>query len=246
MSDRGNYQPIDPRRNPVINWGTGTATGYAAAGAVAWALRPVMPAVDLARRVDAAQSGVRGLYRGTRALGGYQAPPLAHVGADWWHGANDRRKAVAQIGEGFQAVATELMTQISQRAAAASQNPTPDALHALDADAKWIAADIEPTLVDWRAFEKREIDSLWTMVATDWTIFERWLGKLRTLRQLARARGFTLVSPEPVDLPKTVWEEGAEGSGGAAAWLGILKVTIAGAITLAGAYGLYTALRGGK
>ena len=53
-----------------------------------------------------------------------------------------------------------------------------------------------------------------------------------------------LQSAEPVPLPKTIWQRGAEGKGGeATAVLGVLKVGVFTALTLTGALSLLVVLR---
>ena len=82
------------------------------------------------------------------------------------------------------------------------------------------------------------------LMATDWDTFERWLDKLRAARANARARDFELSSPEPAELPETVWDQAAEGRGGeAVALLGLAKIAIAGGAALVGAVGLVTLVR---
>jgi hypothetical protein len=243
LSERGIYRPIDPDRNPIIAWGTREAVDSGAEAAVFWAARPVWPAYEAFDRVRRARDGARGVYRATRAIGGRDAPPLAQVGQEWWHGAEDRTRAITQTTADFHALAGDLMTALAARRDAAAANPTPEAVAAVAADAHWLTADVQPTLEEWTKFVARESESPLTLVATDWTTFEGWQDRLKRLRELARARGFVLTSPEPAALPKTVWERGAEGAGGPAAWLGIIKVVAAAAVGIAGFAGLYAALR---
>ena len=244
MSDdqRGNYRPLDRRQNPVINWGLQRAADHATWSAIGRAVAPVIPIVHKFDRANSVLAGARGVYTATRVIGGRDTPPLAHVGAQWFHGTQDRVLALGKIAAALADLSRDLMGEIAGRRDAAHGDPAK--LAEVAADAKWLQIDIAPALTDWKAFVDRQNGGGVTLVATDWDVFENWLDRVRRLRQLARARGFHLSSPEPTDLPKTVWQRGAEGEGGLASWLGLLKIGIATAIGLAGAAGLYSALRG--
>jgi hypothetical protein len=243
---RGCYRPLDRRANPVIGWGAQYAVDHAALRALEHVLPPVIPVIGAVDRAVRAHAGARGVYTGLRMMGGRADAEgsLARVGGAWWHGTEDRVVAISAISAAITDLVRDLMTELQQRRDAAEQHNTPDLLRALTADVAWVTADVQPTVAQWQAFVARQAGSMWTMVATDWTVFEDWLDRVRRLRQLARARGFHLTTPEPHDLPKTVWQRGAEGEGGPAAWLGVLKISVAAAVGLAGFIGLYAALRG--
>jgi hypothetical protein len=109
--------------------------------------------------------------------------------------------------------------------------------------AQWLAADVTPTLEEWNAFVTHEGRSWWTKLATSWETFEQWWDRLKQLRSLARAHGIMLQSAEPVPLPKTIWQQGAEGRGSeATAILGVLKIGALAALTIMGAAGLFSAI----
>jgi hypothetical protein len=110
--------------------------------------------------------------------------------------------------------------------------------------AQWFAADVTPTLEEWRAFVSHQNESWWTKAATSWETYEEWWDRLRTLRSLARAHGILLQSAEPVPLPKTIWQRGAEGKGSeATAILGVLKVGVFAALSITGAVSLLAIIR---
>ena len=85
--------------------------------------------------------------------------------------------------------------------------------------------------------------SWWTKLATSWETFEQWWERLKQLRSQARAHGIALQSAEPIPLPKTIWQQGAEGKGSeATAVLGVLKIGALSALTIMGAAGLFAAV----
>jgi hypothetical protein len=102
---------------------------------------------------------------------------------------------------------------------------------------------VTPTLEEWNEFVAHEGRSWWTKLATSWETFEQWWDRLKQLRSLARAHGMELQSAEPVPLPKTIWQQGAEGKGSeATAVLGVLKIGALSALTIMGAAGLFAAI----
>lgn len=159
--------------------------------------------------------------------------PHAIVGAAWWHSISDRRAVIASLSSDYRTFANEV-------AAAAAARAEPER----SADLAWIAASVAPTLEGWAAFSSAEAASWWTMAATDWEAFKSWRDRLVRLRELAAARGLHLATPDPAELPRTIWEAGATGTGGtAAAWLGVLKIAVVGAIGVTGAVAMYSAVR---
>ena len=166
------------------------------------------------------------LRRGVSELAGDFGKSRVQIGAEWWHGMADRERALAQLTTDYTAFAADVAANARAR------------------DAKWVASDALPLVSAWQAFEKSERDSVAILMATDWDTFERWLDKLRAARANARARDFELSSPEPAELPETVWDQAAEGRGGeAVALLGLAKIAIAGGAALVGAVGLVTLVR---
>ena len=212
---RGQYAPIDRSRKPVQAWAADEFVEYAAGPAIRAGYRAVR--------------STRGVYHGARGLAQSRGTS-AQVGSEWFHTVSDRQSAVNRLNADFAVLAADL-------AAAVTANPTP-------AGAQFLSADVTPLLKDWVAFAKRETDSWLTRAATDWRAFESWLDRLRRLRSLARSHGIALTSPEPIDLPTTVWDRAASGeSGGATSWLGVARVGVLGVIGLAGVHGLYTLWR---
>ncbi len=244
---RGEPGPIDPARNPILAWGVDAAADIAKDvardGAIGWALRPAMPAITAVRTGMRAHDATRGMYRGTKMMDGRRVAPMAQVGAEWWHGTGDRTRAMGQITADLHALVTDLMAQIQMRRRAVEENPSDAATLAFEGDTRWLQADVQTALEQWKTFVARESESLWTLIATDWRAFVSWSERIRRLRELARARGFVLTSPDPGPLPKTIWERGEEGEGGPAAWLGVLKVGVAAALGISGFIGLYTVVR---
>jgi hypothetical protein len=240
---RGVYQPLDRRASPLLGLGLDYAANEARQAATAAALRPVAPAFAVADRIERAYDGARGAYLGTRAMGGFGGPSLARIGQDWFHGAADRQLALASITADLKALSQDLGDDLRERHDEAVAHPDEQAVARLSADIQWVQTEIQPAIENWRKFVDKQAASTWTQVGTDWTVYEEWKDKVRGLRQLARARGFVLHSAEPTELPKTIWQRGAEGEGGFASWLGIIKLGAAAAVAIAGFASLYAALR---
>lgn len=120
---------------------------------------------------------------------------LAHqplVGSDWFHGAGDRRAALAQLRNDFDHIALDL-----------SRVPT---------DAPILRA-LTPTLDGFDAFYAAETASTLAPWITEWSVFEDWKERVAWVRMAARAAGVTLTGSEPTNLPKTLWERGQDGTG---------------------------------
>lgn len=231
---RGTYTPLDRERHWVTSWGADRTAAYAAHRA----LHPVVPALETTMQVRRGVRAAKGMGLAARELGGRDlaAEPLHVVGQEWFHTVADRQRAIGQLTSGFQALTTDL-------AAWHAANPT--AANA-SASAQWIAADVTPTLEEWKGFAEHESSSWWVRAATGWDAFEDWYDRLKRLRELARAHGIALQSSEPLPLPKTIWQRGAEGKGSeAAAWLGVLKIGVLAALSITGAISLYGLLREG-
>jgi hypothetical protein len=230
---RGSYGPLDRDRHYAIGWGADYAAAYAQDRTIGAAIRPVLPAIHLAARAGRAADR---LWTGISLTGGYgeaqKSPSL--VGQELFHGIADRKRATAAISTGFKALANDLAVWQAANVAAPGASST----------AQWLAADVTPTLDEWRSFAEHEDKSWWTKIATSWETFEEWLARLRQLRALARAHGVVLQSPEPAELPKTIWQKSAEGKGGeATALLGVLKIGALGILTIMGFAGLYAVIR---
>ena len=217
--DRGTYGPIDRGRHLLVDWGADYAVDYARARAEAVAA----PAADLALR--AAQS-TRRAWGSARALADAAGKPTHVVGQELFHTIADRDRAIASLSTGFRALASDL---------AVWQTANLDKPNA-SATAQWLAADVTPTLEEFKDFVTHERASWWTRFATSWEAFEEWWGRLKQMRSLARAHGVELQSADPVPLPKTIWQRSAEGKGSeATALLGVLKI---GAFTVLGLMGV--------
>jgi hypothetical protein len=234
MNRRGTYGPLDRDRHSAVGWGVDYVADYARDRTVGAALRPVLPAIDLASRTS---RGASRWWTGSQGLGGRVGAekPLAVVGQELYHSVADRDRALSTLSTYFRVLANDLATW---------QTANKDAPAAVTS-AQWLEADVTPTLEEWRKFsENQGAASWWTKVATSWQTYEEWWGKLRQLRALARAHGILLQSPEPVPLPKTIWEQGAAGKGSeAAAILGVLKVGVFATLTIAGAATLISVVR---
>jgi hypothetical protein len=231
--DRGTYGPLDRDRHFVVGWSADHAAGYVYARSIGAALRPIVPAISTATRTNRA---ARRLWVGTRLMGGRDEAhkPVATIGQEFFHTVADRQRAIASLSTGFVALSSDL---------AVWQTVNKD-LPSASATAQWLAADVTPTLDEFRGFVAHESRSWWTKLATSWETFEEWLNRLKQLRALARAHGITLQSVEPAALPKTIWQRGAEGKGSeATALLGILKIGAAAVLTVMGAVGVYSVIR---
>lgn len=229
--DRGSYGPLDRDRHYVIAWGTDRAVDYARDRTIGAALRPVLPAVDVASRTSRAASR---WWIGSRGLGGRDdaQKPLTQVGQELFHSIPDRTHAIAAISTYFRAFVDDLSSWMLANPSRAS------------VVASWIAADVTPLLEEFQRFVARQDASWWTKAATRWDTYEDFFDRLRTLRGLARVHGIVLQSAEPVPLPKTIWERGDEGKGSqAAAILGVAKVGVFAALSVVGAVTLFGILR---
>lgn len=230
--DRGTYGPLDLDRHWMIGWGAARTVDYARDRTVGAALRPILPVIgDLSQ----ASNGAQRWWAGSRAIGGRTEAQrhVTEVGQELLHTVADRARALTQISTGFRALASDLAVWW------ASNKDQPEA----STRAQWLAADVTPTLEEWNEFVTHEGRSWWTKLATSWETFEQWWDRLKQLRSMARAHGMELQSSEPVPLPKTIWQQGAEGKGSeATAVLGVLKIGALSALTIMGAAGLLSAI----
>ena len=233
--DRGTYGPFDPndRGSYWANWASNETAGYVRDHTVGAALRPVMPVVADGFR---ASRNAQRVWTAARVLDGRAgaAQPVTQIGQELFHTVGDRTRALAQITNGFRALANDL---------AVWQTANKDHRDA-SKTAQWIAADVTPTLEEWGEFVTREEKSWWTKVATSWDTFEQWWNRLSQLRSAARLHGVTLQSAEPVELPKTIWQHSEQGKGSeATAILGVLKIGAFTALGIMGIAGLFSAIR---
>jgi hypothetical protein len=231
--ERGTYGPLDRDRHFVAGWGADYLSAQVQDRTIGAALRPILPAISIATRADRAATR---LWHGTRLMGGRNEAdkPVAVVGQELFHTVADRARAIASLSTGFQALSSDL---------AVWQTANRD-LPSASATAQWLAADVTPTLDEFRGFVEHENRSWWTKLATSWETYTGWWDRLKQLRALARAHGIVLQSVEPVPLPKTIWQHGAEGTGSeATALLGVLKIGAAAVLTVMGAVGVYAVIR---
>jgi hypothetical protein len=227
--ERGTYGPPDP--DSFAGWGTKRIGAYASEYAKALAVSPFLPAIDLATR---ASRSVDRLSVGTRLLRSDIGKPRAVIGQELFHTVADRSRALAMLSTGFQALSSDL---------AVWQTANIDAPTA-SATAQWLAADVTPTLDEFKTFVAHESKSWWVRLATSWDTYETWWERLKQLRALARAHGITLQSAEPVDLPKTIWQTSEAGKGSeATALLGVLKIGTAAVLTVMGLIGVVAVVR---
>ncbi len=234
---RGTYGPLDRDRHWVVGWGADRATDYARDRTIGAALRPVLPVLPVVGDALRASRGAHRWWVASRGVGGRSEAdrPATEVGQEIFHTVADRERAIAQLSTGFRALASDLAVWQT------SNKDHPDA----SANAQWLAADVTPTLEEWNEFVEHEKRSWWAKLATSWETFEGWWERLKQLRALARAHGISLQSVEPMPLPKTIWQRGAEGKGSeATAVLGVLKIGALSALAIMGAAGLYSAVRG--
>lgn len=156
--------------------------------------------------------------------------PVARVAGDFFHSVDDRVRAVESITAGFNAIVIEIMRW---------HDANPDR-HAA-AFKQWVTVDVLPTIDEWNKFAHRERTSWWIRAATSWQTLVDWRRRLGHLRQLARAHGIVLGTPEPDPLPQTIWEKSDGGTGNdLAPWFGIAKLVIGGAIAFTGAVTVYS------
>lgn len=229
---RGTYGPLDRDRNWIIGWTADQTVDYARDRTIGAALRPVFP---VAEDVFKASRGAKRVWTATRSIGGRTEAerPATQIGQDLFHTVADRDRAIEQISTGFRALASDLAVWQSSNAGHPDASKT----------AQWLAADVTPTLEEWSAFVEREKPSWWTKVATSWETFEGWSERLRQLRSQARMHGVTLQSTEPVELPKTIWQQSESGNGSeATAILGVLKIGAFTALGVMGIAGLFSAI----
>ena len=231
--DRGTYGPLDRDQNIVIGWGVDQAVDYARDRTIGAALRPVLPAVDIASRASRAADL---WWTGSRGLGGRDeaGKPLTQVGQEFFHSVPDRTRAIAALATYFRVFVDDLATWSLANVGKPNSSTV----------AQWIAADVTPTREEFRTFVVRQDDSWFTKVATSWDTYEDFFDRLRTLRSLARAHGILLQSSEPIPLPKTIWQRGEEGNGTkATAMLGVLKIGVFAALSITGAVTMFTIIR---
>lgn len=230
--ERGHYGPLDRERHWALDWSGARAADYVRDRTIGAAVRPVLPIVH---DVTRAKEGADRWWGASRAIGGRPEAERSatSIGQELFHTVGDRERAVAQLSTAFRALANDLAVWQTTHA------DHPEAA----VTAQWLAADVTPTLEEWRSFVAHEQRSWWTKLATSWETFEAWWSRLKQLRALARAHGILLQSVEPSPLPKTIWQRSEDGEGSeATAILGVLKIGALSALAIMGAAGLYSAV----
>jgi len=224
MSDRANHwnamnptAPIAPPSRDLRVRGARWLAREVAESLASPITNRVADGVDYAAHVQGVASST---MRGSRGL------ERAVVAGEWYHGASDRANALAQLGLDYEALERDVTT-----------NGTP-------ADHVWIATDVAPVLAEWRNFVQRIARSSVAAFATEWSVFVTWQNRLLSLRSSARARGIKLESADPIALPKTVWQRGADGTGTSLdTWMTLGKTVVFGVMTVAGFIGFWSILR---
>jgi len=203
------------------HWIAAAGLDQAAAYGAARATSAIAPATEVLRRARETGKGARNALWASRAM--KDRRELGAVGTEWFHTMSDRKRAIEEIGAGFRDLAADLTTW----------NAEPSDKTA--ATAQWVKIDVIPALLDWNTWSKGEIESWFVRTFTSWDTFEKWHARLMRLRELARAHGIVLCSPEPLPLQKTIWDAGAAGNGGKlGAALGAGKIVFAAAVGIAG------------
>lgn len=239
--DRGNYGPPDAddrERHWAASWVGNQTRDYVQDQTVGAALRPAMPFIE---DVYKGGRGAQRLWNAAREIGGRAEAekPAVQIGHELVHTVADRERAMSKLSTGFRALADDLAQWMRKH------KSDPALAHVAASVAQWIVADVTPTLAEWADFLAHERKSWWTKMATSWDTFEGWSDRLRHMRALARAHGVTLESPEPEGLPKTIWQRTEQGNGSEAlAILGVLKIGALTVLSIMGAAGLYSAVRG--
>lgn len=202
---------------------------------------------DVGALADHAAFGARCAYVGSRGLARVGAnaramsvaddgQPLTISGAELYHSVGDRERALDQLATDFASLQNDIMQQAGWKA---------DPYHPAEGPLfDWYRANVEPTITEWQTFHANQTASWPIRWATDWSVYQQWQDRLKRIRELAGAHGVQLASPSPVELPKTIWQRGAEGVGsGTAALFTLLKVALYGAIGITGAVALYAVVR---
>lgn len=156
-------------------------------------------------------------------------------------GSSPRSSAVAVAGDGElwhdDGDRAELLERLHGDFRAFSADVGPDAQSATAPPSRrqWWDREVRPALAEWASFFDGSRRSWARRTATDWDTYEDWLDRLRDLRSSARAHGITLRSPEPADLPKTVYQRAASGCGSdGEAWWTLGRVALYTAIGVIG------------
>ena len=206
---------------------------------------------------------MRGQY-GTSWCGFGRRCGRASVGLELFHTVGDRDRAVEQINTDLNMLVAEVYRAMgvdssvfdlaalskdpvgySRRAAAARAAMTKSPVYPLWRDV------VSPVLSEWNHFYHDQ--SSWREWLTSWDEYEHWKDRLKRLRETV-SKQVQLMSPEPVDLARTIWGQAGEAASEAAlkveagvgdAWK-IVKYGVIGALVIGGVVALTYAARGPK
>ncbi len=153
--------------------------------------------------------------------------PRVTVGGEIFHGPADRQHALAALTTDYTAFQNDLA--LTARA---------------PADLDWACLVVAPVLADWARFVGAVRANTLSAYTLEWSAIEEWYERLVRLRELARTRGIALVSPEPVKLPRTIWERGGSGTGSVAdTAVSFLKVGVLAVVAVTGFVGFFSVIR---
>lgn len=220
---RGHYGALNRDAHFVAAW--------AEDAAVKRAIDSAAPAIGVAGSIKRGYDGTRKVISGAQLV---RANRRHAVGQDWFHSVKDRQRALDSITAGLTQIATEIVQWHDQH---------PEQMQR-ESSVQWVESDVLPTVREWNEFASRERASWLVRAATSWGTFVHWQERVRNLRQLARAHGIVLETPELEPLPKTIWEESDNGTGNqVSSWLGIGKLVFGAAVTIAGAATVISVVR---
>lgn len=172
-------------------------------------------------------SGSRSAAADSRPVSGSSGEAPLYVAGELFHGPDERKRALAALATDFAALQNDL--------AISATGP---------GDADWVRLVVVPILADWHTFMTGVNKTDLAVFTLEWSAVAEWHERLTRLRELARTRGIALVSPDPVDLPKTIWERGGSGTGSVAdTTLSFLKVSVYGIIAITGFVGFFSIVK---
>jgi len=146
------------------------------------------------------------------------------ISGEYVHGTGDRHSALEILRDGYRALGADL--------AAPELALSP------------LAISGRAAIAAWMLFLERQDESTLIRWATDWSAYQAWWERLRTLRETLAAAGVPLVSPPPPALPKTIWQRGEDGTGSKVdAALSLGRTSAFAVMTGMGVWGLVAALR---
>lgn len=158
---------------------------------------------------------------------------------EWFHGPEERKRALASLATDYAAFRNDLAIT-----ARGPNDGRPGSDGRSGSDGAWLHAVVDPVLAEWERFLAHVNANDLSILTLEWNALEEWHERLARLRELARTRGIALASPDPVRLPKTIWERGGSGSGSAAdTAVSFLKVGVLAVIAATGFVGFFSVIR---